>query len=268
MTPVLSLTRHGEPGGLPLVLLHAFPLDSRMWDEVVALLPELDVITLDAPGFGGSPTPLAVAERLGRPTEPALETYAAAVVDSLRSTGVERAVVAGLSMGGYAALALAERHRSLLAGIGLLDTKASADDDAARANRLRVAEAAAGDAGSEAVAPMVDQVLGETTHAQRPELVERMRALLGEAPPVGIAWAQRAMAVRPDRTAALEDLDVPALVLRGAEDGMSPQSALNAMAEALSDVEVVVVPRSGHMSALEAPDQVADALRALHARCR
>ena len=265
MSAILALHRHGPDEQPPLVLLHGFPLDATMWADVVALLPDLPVITVDAPGFGGSPSPDAVAEALGRPSDPALETYADAVAASLREAGADRAVVAGLSMGGYAVLALAERHRGLLMGVGLLDTKAAADDAAARANRVAVADAAA-QQGSAAVAPMLTQVLGGTTQAERPAVVDRMRIALAAAPPIGISWAQRAMAARPDRLAALEDLEVPVLVLRGAEDEMSPQAAANAMAQVLSDVEVVVVPHAGHMSAMEAPEAVADALRRLYER--
>ncbi|WP_127131699.1 alpha/beta fold hydrolase [Georgenia sp. SYP-B2076] len=265
MTAILALHRHGPDDVPPLVLLHGFPLDATMWDDVVALLPDLPVLTVDAPGFGASPAPGAVAEALGRSADPALETYADAVAASLRDAGIDRAVVAGLSMGGYALLALAERHRGLLMGAGLLDTKAEADDDAARANRAQVAEAAA-ERGSEAVAPMLTQVLGTTTQAERPGVVDRMRDALAAAPPEGIAWAQRAMAARPDRLAALARLDVPVLVLRGAEDAMSPQAAAGTMAQALTDVEVVVVPHAGHMSAVEEPRAVADALRRLYER--
>ncbi|MFD1507457.1 alpha/beta hydrolase [Georgenia yuyongxinii] len=261
----LALHRHG-PDGVPLVLLHGFPLDAAMWDDVVAELADLPVITVDAPGFGASPQPDDVARAVGRSAEPALETYADAVAAALHEVGVDRAVVAGLSMGGYAVLALAERHRGLLAGVGLLDTKASADDEAARANRLSVA-ATAESVGAEAVGPMLTQVLGATTQAERPEVVERMRAWLAAAPPAGIAWAQRAMAARPDRLFTLEDLGVPALVLRGAEDPSAPQDAANTMSAALADVEVVVVPHAGHMSAVEAPGPVAAALRGLYERC-
>ncbi|MFH5824067.1 alpha/beta fold hydrolase [Georgenia sp. AZ-5] len=262
----LALHHYGPDFDLPLVLLHAFPLDSAMWDDVVALLGDLPVILVDAPGFGASPAPAAVAEELGRPAEPSLETYADAVAASLRAAGVERAVVAGLSMGGYAVLALAERHRGLLAGAGLLDTKAGPDDEAARENRLRVA-AAAEEQGAAAVAPMLAGVLGATTQAQRPDLVERVGAALAASPGEGIAWAQRAMAARPGRLSALEDLRVPVLVLRGVEDDLSPQEAANQLAEVLADVEVVVVPHAGHLSPLEQPEAVAHALRSLHERC-
>jgi pimeloyl-ACP methyl ester carboxylesterase len=268
MSARLSLNRHGPDEPMPLVLLHAFPLDRRMWDDVVADLDDLPIITLDAPGFGDSPAPRELAEALGRPLKPSLSTFADAVALTLRDAGVDRAVVAGLSMGGYTALALAERHRDLLAGIGLLDTRAAADSPEARANRTHVAEQAAGQMGARAVAPMIDQVLGRTSHAERPEVVEKVRGWLAEAPPSGITWAQRAMATRPDRLAALESLDVPALVLRGSEDAQSSQEDAEAMASVMRDVELVVVPHAGHLSAVEAPHEVAAALRALHERCR
>jgi pimeloyl-ACP methyl ester carboxylesterase len=273
MSARLSLTRHGPDEPLPLVLLHAFPLHRSMWDDVVAELADLPLITLDAPGFGGSPDAEALGEALGESSspgqlqEPTLDLYADAVAVALHDGGVDRAVVAGLSMGGYATLALAERHPDLLAGVGLLDTRAAADPPAARKDRLRVAEEAAGTKGTDAVAPMVQKVLGPTSHAERPDVVARVRGWLGEAPPSGISWAQRAMAARPDRLAALEALDVPALVLRGSEDAQSSQEDAESMASALRDVEVVVVPRAGHLSAVEQPREVATALRALRERC-
>lgn len=266
-TTPLALHHHGPRDGLPLVLLHGFPLDSRMWDPVLtALAGDLRVITVDAPGFGTSPAPDAVAAAVGRPAGPSLETYADAVAQALRDAAVTRAVVAGLSMGGYAALALAERHRGLLAGIALLDTKAEADTADARAGRHQVA-ADAEKRGAEAVGAMLDTVLGETSHAERPDVVGLMRDWLAQAPGESIAWAQRAMAARPARFSALEDLEVPGLVLRGAEDAMSPQDASEEMARALGGgSELVVVPRVGHMSAVEDPAAVAEALRTFYAR--
>ncbi|MEE6280633.1 alpha/beta fold hydrolase [Georgenia sunbinii] len=266
-TTALALHHHGPRTGLPLVLLHGFPLDSRMWDGVLAeLAGDIRVIAVDAPGFGDSPLPGDVAAAVDRPDEPSLETFADAVAQSLAAVEVRRAVVAGLSMGGYAALALAERHRGLIAGIALLDTKATGDDDDARAGRLRVAQDAE-ERGSAAVTGMVGTVLGETTRAERPDVVERLRDLLAQAPGPSIAWAQRAMAVRPTRLTALEDLSVPGLVLRGAEDAMSPQDAAEAMARALGGgSELAVVPRAGHLSAMEDPGAVAEVLRRFYER--
>lgn len=260
----LAVYRSGPDHPVPLVLLHAFPLDALMWEDVVMRLPDVPVITVDAPGFGDSPSYEVVAAAVGGvPEEPSLETYADAVAASLRREGIERAVVAGLSMGGYVVMALAERQPQVLAGIGLLDTKPTEDDDAARAARLRVARQAEGELGSESVAPMAEALLGESTKAERPDLVLEVKGLLAAAPPAGIVWAQRAMAARPDRLAVLEGLDVPALVLRGTQDTLSSEEAAEAMAEALGDCPNVLVPGSGHLTAVEAPEPVADALRAL-----
>lgn len=262
----LAMYRSGPDAPVPLVLLHGFPLDALMWEDVVTLLPDVPVITMDAPGFGDSPSYEDVAVAVGAPGEPGLEGYADAVVATLRAAGVGRAVVVGLSMGGYAALAIAERHPAVVAGIGLLDTKASADDDAARANRHRVARAAAGELGSRAVAPMVNGLLGVTSRAERLALVAEVQGLLEAAPVPGIVWAQEAMARRPDRLGVLATLHVPGLVLRGAEDTLSTQGDVESMARALPDSELVVVPVAGHMTALENPEPVAEALRRLRER--
>lgn len=262
----LALYRSGPAEPVPVLLLHGFPLDALMWEPLIQLLPDVPVLAVDAPGFGDSPSFEEVAAAVGAGPEPSLETYADAVVATARAAGVGRAVVCGLSMGGYVALAIAERHPGFVAGIGLLDTKAVADDDAARANRFRVADAAAGESGAAAVAPMVNALLGATSREERLALVVEIEGMLAAAPVPGIVWGQRAMAVRPDRLAVLAGLSVPGLALRGAEDVLSTQENVEDMARALADSEVVVVPAAGHMSAMENPEPVAEALRRLRAR--
>ncbi|UFU02115.1 alpha/beta hydrolase [Ruania suaedae] len=241
---MLSVDTHGPAGRTPLVLLHAFPLDSRMWGPVLAELRDLPVLTVDAPGFGASP-----------PVEGGLEAYADSLAETLAHRGIERAVVAGLSMGGYAALAFAERHPHVLAGIGLLDTKAGVDPEHARHARLEMAEAAPRE-GASVVAPMIDTLLAASaSEATRTQVGE----WLSQAPPSGIAWAQRAMAARPDRLAALERLRIPALVLRGEEDAPASREDHERMAATLG-TETVELAGAGHLSAVEAPAPVARAL--------
>ena len=250
----LAWHRYGpEPddGAPPLVLLHAFPLDSRMWAYAISAAPQLPVITIDAPGFGTS------AE-----VENGLDGFADAVVATLEGAGFSRAVVAGLSMGGYTALALAERHPELLAGIGLLDTKARADPEEKRAGRLQMAEDALGSAGAQAVAPMLTSLLAPHP---REEVQTEVSDWLSHAPPSGIAWAQRAMAERPDRLAVLTTLDLPALVLCGAQDAVTGLADHQEMATALG-TQVIEVDGAGHLSALESPREVATALTGLYAR--
>ena len=246
---------------VPLVLLHAFPLDASMWDPVAADLRAAGVAVLapDLPGLGSAPVP---------DDEPDLAVSADAVAAALAAAGHQRAVLAGVSMGGYVAMAFARRHRERLAGVALVDTRAGADDEAARANRERVAQAVLGAAGAEALLPMVDGLLGQTSRTSRPDLVADVRTRLLAARPEGVAWSQRAMAARPDSLATLRGLDVPASVVVGEEDTLTPPEAARQMAQALPDAVLSVVPGAGHLAALENPDAVTAALTALLLRVR
>lgn len=263
-TPHATAVVHAlRPGtGLPLVLLHAFPLDHRMWEDAAALVPGAPhgaaaqpVLALDLPGLGaaqGVPLP-----------DPSLDAAADAVAAALAEAGHDRAVVAGLSMGGYVALAVLERHPGLVAGLGLLDTKAGADTEEARANRLRIADAVESAGTVDEVLPMADALLGRA--ARDRGTADRVRAWIEAQPPAGVAWSQRAMAARPDRTALLGEFTGPALVLVGEEDQPTPVAEARRTAGLLG-VEPVVVPGAGHLTAVESPDAVAAALGALLGR--
>ena len=261
----LHTLRRGVPGSLPLVVLHGFPVDHRMWLDVTDLLPgERTVIAPDLPGFGTSPSGPDVAAALG--TDPAvasIDVMGDGVAASLRAAGVERAVVAGLSMGGYVALSMLERHPDLVAGLGLLDTKATADDDEARAKRLEIAERVRAEQRVEAVYGMRTSVLGATNRVARPDLVERVFTWIADQGPSAVAWAQEAMAARPDRTALLADYPGPAVVVVGEEDELSPVDVARGMSYRLADSDLVIVPRSGHMTSIESPQPVASALSRL-----
>lgn len=246
---------------MPLVLLHAFPLSSRMWDPVLPGLSRVArVLAVDLPGLGDSPLPAGA--------EPSLEAGAEGVVRVLDRLGLRRAVLAGVSMGGYVAMAVARRHPGRIAGLALIDTRAEADGEQARANRLRMAEAVLGPAGTRALAPMLDSLLGPTSHARRPALVDTVRDWLGAAPPAGVAWSQRAMAARPDSLPVLAGLRVPATVLVGEEDVLTPPEAARTMAGAMPDAVLEVAPGAGHLTPLEAPEAVVRALTGLVVRTR
>ncbi|MFC1417231.1 alpha/beta fold hydrolase [Streptacidiphilus cavernicola] len=265
MTDRISVRETGT--GTPLVLLHAFPLSSRMWQPQLDELPGTDgsearVLAVDLRGFGG--TGLDPAD------EPSLDLLADDVALLLDRAGIERAVVGGLSMGGYVAMALARRHPGRLSGLLLADTKATADTEQARANRERIAEAVL---ARDSVALLLNEqvpspLLGATTAAERPKLVDRLRRMVGEAPPEAVAWAQRAMAARPASLDVLAELAVPALVVVGEEDTITPVADAEAMAAVLPDVVLTVIPAAGHLSSLEAPDTFNWAVRGLLERVR
>lgn len=266
----LHTLRRGAPGTMPLVLLHAFPMDHRMWRDVTDLLPgERTVYAPDLPGFGTSPSGPDVARAVGAdPDVPSIDVMGDAVVATLRHAGIERAVVVGLSMGGYVALSILERHPELVAGLGLIDTKPTADDDEMRARRREVADTVLREQRVEAVLGMRSSVLGRTSRAARPDLVERVEGWIADQGASGVAWAQRAMAVRPDRSHLLPAFAGPALVVVGEEDDLAPVDVARKMAYALPQSDLWIVPRSGHLTSNENPQPVASGLSRLVRRAQ
>jgi len=249
----LHTFREGAPGdGLPVVLIHGFPLDHRMWLAAAAAVPGTRAVhTVDLPGTPG---------HLADLPDPAIEAAAADVATALAQAGIGRAVVAGMSMGGYVALALAEAHPELVAALALVDTKSTADPDEARANRLRIADEAEATDSVAPVRPMATTLVGESTRAGRPAVSDQVAAWIEDQSPAGIAWSQRAMAARPDRTDVLRAFAGPVTVVVGDEDALTPISAAEHMVGAAADALLVVVPRAGHLAAAEQPDVVAAAL--------
>jgi len=245
---------HEEAGsGRPVILLHAFPLSRAMFaDQVAGLADQARVIAPDLRGFGES-QPGA--------DEPSLDLMADDVAGLLDRLEVEAGVVAGLSMGGYVAMAMLRRHAERVAAVVLMDTKASADDQPARENRERVARAVVED-GPSALRPMLDALLGETTRAERRGVVDMVSRWLDSVRPEAVAWAQRAMAARPDSFATLAGALVPGFVVVGEEDTMTTRDDALAMAAAFAQPPpVYVIPQAGHLSAVENPDAVTGALR-------
>jgi len=240
----------------PIVLLHAFPLDHRMWDDVAAELARTHVVLApDLPVAADEPLPAA-----------SLDEAADRVADVVRASGHGRVVVAGLSMGGYVALALLERHPDVVAGLALVDTRSTPDTPDAAANRLRVARDVEAAGSVEPVRGMVDTLLGETTRTARPEVVERVTAWIGEQDPARVAWAQRAMSARPDRTDVLRAFGGPVTVVVGDEDAVTGVDAAEHMTSSAEHALLVVVPRVGHLSAVEDPAAVTTALAELAQR--
>jgi len=227
----------------PVVLLHAFPLSSRMFDPLRPLLPDLRLITPDY-----------------RPSSD-LDALADDVAATLDDLGIERAIIGGVSMGGYLTMAVLRRHRSRVAAVVLADTKVNADSEQARSNRLRIAKIL-DDEGSGRVLlqEVLPTLIGETTKRERPAELTFVTELIAATPPASAAAWQRAMAGRPDSFDTLRTTDAPALVMVGAEDSLTPPEQARAMADALPNATLVELPAAGHLSAVETPDAFAAAL--------
>jgi pimeloyl-ACP methyl ester carboxylesterase len=258
MSSLTALTTQGEiflmqlyardvGEGTPLVLLHAFPLSSAMWlGQREQLAKKFRVITPDLRGFGGSV--------LGT-DEPSIDTMADDVVALLRSKGVAKAVIGGMSMGGYVAMAMCRRHPDRVRGLILADTKATADSETARQNRERIADRIVNEGRVDVLAEeLLPNLVGPTTFRQRALVYGRVRGLLQATPPAAAAWAQRAMAARQDSMETLRGVKVPALVIVGSEDTLATEEDARAMVEALPNAVLQVIPRAGHLCAIEQPD--------------
>ena len=238
------------------LLLHAFPLDHRMWEAQRHALEAAgwEVPAWDLPGFGGTDLP---------PHPPSLTVVADALGQRLMIEGIDRVLLAGISLGGYVAMAMLRKQPEICAGVILCDTKATADSAEGRANRLRIAEAVEDDpseVGRLLRLAVLPGVLGTTTHASRPHVVSRVAAWMDQAPAASVAWYQRAMAERPDSHDVLAGIDVPALVLWGEEDGLSPASEQASMLQSLRRGQEAIIPMAGHLSAVEDPGAVSQAM--------
>jgi 3-oxoadipate enol-lactonase len=239
--------------GEPLLLLHAFPLARFMWDaQLDALAASQRVIAFDARGFGLSP----LGE--GPLTMERIADDAAALLDTL---GIERAVVGGCSMGGYAALAFARRHPGRLRALYLQDTRAGADSEEARQGRAALAERVLREGAGVAVEAFLPKLLGETTKRDQPALATSLRERILATAPQAIANALHGLAARADSRPTLAGIGVPTLVVVGSEDVLTPPSESEAMTAAIPGARLEVVPRAGHLANLEQPAAVSAALR-------
>jgi pimeloyl-ACP methyl ester carboxylesterase len=233
--------------GLPVVLLHGFPLCRRMWQPQMQALSAAGcrVICPDLPGFGTSqPQPGMVS----------MDAYADAVIALLDQLGIDQAVVGGMSMGGYVLLNLAERYPQRLLAALYLVTRAAADDPAGKVRRVELADQVRG--GNRTVVPEVFEKLlfAPETLKKRPELVAEVRGWMDAASPEGVAGGLLAMRSRRDYLELLAELSVPALVIGAARDLAAPPAHAEVLAAGLPAAELHIIPRAGHMANLEQPE--------------
>jgi pimeloyl-ACP methyl ester carboxylesterase len=185
----------------------------------------------------------------------------AAVLDRL---DLPQVVLGGLSMGGYVAMAFLRRHAGRVNALLLADTKAGADPEPAKDKRRRIAATLTQDDSAQIlVEEVLPALVGETTRREQPLVQGRVRALVEAAPPHAAAWAQRAMADRPDSLDTLRAADMPALVVLGEEDELASRADGEAMVDALPQGRLVMLPGAGHLSAVEAPEAFSTAVRDL-----
>jgi len=238
--------------GTPLVLLHGFPFDARMWDDQLRSLSDVaHVIAPDLRGFGRSTS-----------TDPfTMESQADDVHALLQSIGCLPCILAGMSMGGYIALAHIKKYAQDVRALVLIDSKAAADDAEGKRARDQMIELARAQ-GAKAVADKTQpKLIAADTPVKRPQVLPRMREMMEQCPPLTVQHAMAAMRDRPDHTATLATIAVPTLIIVGEADAVTPPSVAEQMRGKLRNAQLATIPNAGHMAVMEQPQRVNDAVR-------
>jgi pimeloyl-ACP methyl ester carboxylesterase len=251
----LAVDARGD--GPAILFIHGYPLDHSIWSPQLEALDGWRRIAPDLRGMGQSDAP-----DLGY----SMATYASDLAALLDTLDVERAVLCGLSMGGYVAFEFLRRWRDRVTGLVLIATRAGADTvEGKRARDLAATQAREGGA-----VVIAEAMLPKMLAPGAPEaLVERVRALMAATPVPGIVGALGAMRDRPDSTALLATLaGLPALAIAGGSDQLMPVSEMSAMAAATPGARLVVASGAGHLPTLETPSIVLEALRTFLAQVK
>jgi pimeloyl-ACP methyl ester carboxylesterase len=229
--------------GMAVAFVHGYPHDRSLWaSQLGALAVPARTLACDLRGFGETTGEARV-----------ISDYSGDVAAWLRSLDVGSAVIVGLSMGGYVALDLWRTAPELVRALVLVDTRATPDDEQGRAKRDEQIELAKQRGSGPLADQLVQGMLGKSTRRTRPELVERVHAMLARASTAGIVSALAAMRDRPDSTITLPTIDVPTLIVVGDEDVLTPVSDSRSMHEAIDGSRLEVVAGAGHLTPVERP---------------
>ena len=233
--------------GRPVVLIHGYPFNRSLWNEQVAELSHsYRVIAPDLRGFGESDASEGPAT---------MDRMAQDVALLLGHLGISRAVIGGLSMGGYVALAFYKQFPSRVRALILADTRAQADTEEGKQTRDEQAEKALAEGMAGIADAMLPKLLTPDTVSKRPEIVKRVRDMMLKTKPEGTAAALRGMAQRDDQTQLLPQISSPALIIVGADDAITPVADSEKMHNAIAGSRFVVLENAGHVSNLERTEE-------------
>jgi len=231
---------------LGVLFLHGYPLDSRMWDaQVEFLCDQYHILRPDFSDFQWE-TIADLADVIAGQVQ--------RTSDVPSQANPEKWIVCGLSMGGYVAFEFWKRHRELVAGLVLSNTKASADDETAKTNRRLVIERAMAEGSESVTLPMMPKLLSKLSFDTRTDLIQRVSQMMRETSRDLISRSQQAMIDRNDFSDELALIDVPVLAIAGTEDSITPADQMESMAAKIPQSAFKVIRDAGHLAPLENPD--------------
>ncbi len=238
----LALDVQGD--GMPVLFIHGFPLDRTVWQHVMAPLTGRRRVAPDLRGLGVSDV-----SDVGY----SMERYADDMIAVLDALGEERAVVCGLSMGGYIAFELLRRHPARVAALILVNSRAEADGPAARDAREEMIRLVR-DEGTDALADLLmPKLLAPESVSAMPQVAERVHEMIRHAPAAGVIGALRAMRDRADSTAILGAIAIPTLVVAGREDQLIPVDHARSMSKLIPNAHFTLIAGAGHLAPMEQP---------------
>jgi 3-oxoadipate enol-lactonase len=248
-----EIAYRGLGEGPPVVLLHPFPANHEFWLPVAqALATRYRVVLPDLRGHGDSSLGDGPATMV---------KHAGDIARVMDDADIARAPLVGVSIGGYALFEFWRRDRGRVAALGLFNTKAPADSSEARAGRLQVANDVLERGTEPFFESMIPRLLGKSTRETRPDLVDGALLMMRKMSPEDVAQVQRGLADRPDSVGTLKTIHVPTLLVTGEEDLLTGLNEAELMRQYISGSQLRVIPKAGHYSPWEQPEEAAKLLR-------
>ena len=247
----LAFDEHGS-GPHTVILLHGFPFTSAIWQAQREALGngKRRIVTPDLPGFGRT-----------KGSEESMDAYAEDVRALIDKLGAQRVILGGFSMGGYVALAFARKYADRLEGLLLVDTKADPDSEEARVGHYALIERVEAEGPQAAFDAMLPRLIAPDTKEKRPEVIDRLREIASGVTAEGVVGALTAMAERPDSTTILGDLTIPALIIVGMHDQITPSRDADELGTQLPMARIAIIDDAGHATPVENPPAVTAAIQ-------
>ncbi|MBN1535270.1 MAG: alpha/beta fold hydrolase [Anaerolineales bacterium] len=244
----ISLAYDDAGHGTPVLFIHGYPLNRHIWQpQLEGLSGIARIIAPDLRGHGESQA------TSGEYSMELLADDCAALLDSLSIT--QKVILCGLSMGGYVTFAFLRKYASRLGGLILTATRAAADSEAAKANRNNVLVQAQTEGAEKIVEDMLPKMFSPQTLSTNPALVDKVRRIMQSTSLDGIQGDLMGMKNRPDSTPLLSQINIPTLLVFGAEDQIIPVDEAQAMHSSIAGSRLEIIASAGHLLNLEQPQK-------------